>query len=105
VLAQKAAGPLRKRLVQVRVLDPAPLLFHAEVVLARRRPVGYVRAGSYGHTLGGAVGLAMIDAGGAPVDAAYLSSGAWSIDIAGTRYPIAVSLKPMYDPTSERVKQ
>ena len=105
VVAQKAAGPLRKRLVQLRVLDPAPLLFHAEVVWRDDRPVGYVRAGSYGHTLGGAVGLAMVDAGGAPVDAAYLSSGAWSIDIAGTRYPIAVSLRPMYDPTSERVKQ
>ena len=32
------------------------------------KPVGYVRAASYGHTLGGAVGLAMIEAG-EPIDA------------------------------------
>jgi glycine cleavage system aminomethyltransferase T len=56
VLAKKAQGPLKRRLVQVLVKDPEPLLFHAEVVWRDDRPVGYVRAGSYGHTLGGAVG-------------------------------------------------
>ena len=43
VLAQKAAGPLTRRLVQVLVDDPEPLLFHAEVVLPRRR-AGRLRA-------------------------------------------------------------
>ncbi len=65
VLAQKAAGPLTRRLVQVRLLDPEPLMHHAEVVHRDGVAVGYVRAASYGHTLGGAVGLAMLDAGGA----------------------------------------
>src|SRR5689334_5077824 len=32
VLAQKESGPLRRRLVQVLLKDPAPLLFHAAVV-------------------------------------------------------------------------
>src|SRR5262245_29642716 len=32
VAAQKAAGPLTKRLLQVQVLDPQPQMFHAEVV-------------------------------------------------------------------------
>ena len=41
--------------------DPEPLLFHAEIVRRDGKPVGYVRAASYGHTLGGAVGLAMIE--------------------------------------------
>ena len=43
-------------------------MFHAEVVRRDGVPVGYVRAASYGHTLGGAVGLAMVEAG-EPVDA------------------------------------
>ena len=51
-----------------------------------------------------AVGLAMIDAGGAPVDAAYLSSGVWEVDIAGTRYPAMASMKPLYDPEQKRIK-
>ena len=39
------------------------MLFHAEVVRRNGKPVGYVRAASYGFTLGGAVGLAMIEGG------------------------------------------
>ena len=74
VVAAKAAGPLTRRLVQVLVDDPEPLMFHAEVVRRDDRPVGYVRAASYGFTLGGAVGLVMVEAG-EPVNAAYLSSG------------------------------
>ena len=45
-------------LVQVLVEDPEPMLWHAEVIYRDNKAVGYVRAGSYGHTLGGAVGLA-----------------------------------------------
>ncbi len=81
VLAKKAAGPLTKRLVQILLKDPEPLMFHAEVVRRNGRPLGYIRAASYGHTLGGAVGLAMIDAG-EPIDRAYLDAGTWEVDIA-----------------------
>jgi 4-methylaminobutanoate oxidase (formaldehyde-forming) len=102
-LRQKAQGPLKQRLAQVLVKDPEPMLFHAEVVRRNGKPVGYVRAGSYGHTLGGAVGLAMIEAG-EPIDAAYLSEGRWSVDIAGKQYPAEVSLRPMYDPDMKRIK-
>jgi glycine cleavage system aminomethyltransferase T/glycine/D-amino acid oxidase-like deaminating enzyme len=104
VLAEKAAGAPKKRLVQVLLKDPEPLLFHAEIVLRDERAVGYVRAGSYGHTLGGAVGLAMVDAGAAALDAQWLSRGTWEVEIAGRRYPARASLRPFYDPTNQRVK-
>ncbi len=103
VLAQRAKGPLTKRLVQVLVKDPEPLMFHAEVVLRDGRAAGYIRAASYGFTLGGAVGLAMIDAGEA-LDQAWIDRGAWEVDIAGRRYPAAVSLRPLYDPEMRRIK-
>jgi 4-methylaminobutanoate oxidase (formaldehyde-forming) len=32
-----------------------------------------------------------------PVDDAYLNSGKWEVDIAGTRYPAIVSARPLYD--------
>jgi 4-methylaminobutanoate oxidase (formaldehyde-forming) len=103
VLAKKAEGPLRKRLIQVLVRDPKPMMFHAEVVRRNGIPLGYVRAASYGHTLGGAVGLAMIESD-EPIDQAYVDSGDWSVDIAGTLYPATVSLRPLYDPKNERIK-
>ncbi|HVJ91682.1 MAG TPA: FAD-dependent oxidoreductase [Labilithrix sp.] len=103
VLAKRAEGPLRRRLVQVLVKDPEPLMFHAEIVKRNGRALGYVRAASYGFSLGGAVGLAMIDAG-EPIDQAYLDEGTWEVDIAGKSYPAALSIRPLYDPASERVK-
>ena len=107
VLAQKAAGPLARRLVQVLVTDPEPLLFHAEVVRCNDRPCGYLRAASYGHTLGGAVGLAMIEArhvpGGA-IDQRALDAARWDVEIAGARYPAKLSLRPLYDPENRRIK-
>lgn len=103
VLAKKAAGPLTRRLVQILVKDPEPLMFHAEIVKRNGKPVGYVRAASYGFTVGGAVGLAMIEAG-EPVTAAYLDAGTWEVEIAGKTYPAVASLKPLYDPEMKRVK-
>ena len=101
---KKAQGPaFNRRLVQVLVKDPEPLLYHAEVVHRNGEAVGYIRAASYGFTLGGAVGLAMIEAG-EPIDKAYLEGGEWEVDIAGQRYPAEVSLRPMYDPKMERIK-
>jgi len=103
VVAKKAAGPLTRRLLQILVKDPEPMMFHAEVVYRDGVPLGYVRAASYGHSLGGAVGLAMIDAG-EPINQAYLDAGRWEVDIAGTRYLAIASLKPLYDPDNKKVK-
>jgi heterotetrameric sarcosine oxidase gamma subunit len=102
VLARKASGPLRRRLVQVLLEDPEPLLFHAEVVSRNGKPAGYIRAASYGFTLGGAVGLAMVDAD-EPIDQKYLDAGEWTVQIGDACYPASASLRPLYDPSSKRV--
>jgi heterotetrameric sarcosine oxidase gamma subunit len=99
----KARAPYHRRLAQIFVCDPAPLLFHAEVIFRNGQPVGYVRAGSYGHTLGGAVGLFMIEAG-EPIDTPYIETASWEVEIAGKRYPARVSLKPLYDPEMRKIK-
>ncbi|MBB5868137.1 4-methylaminobutanoate oxidase (formaldehyde-forming) [Allocatelliglobosispora scoriae] len=104
VVAQKARGPLTKRLLQILVTDPKPLMFHAEVVRRDGVAVGYLRAASYGFTLGGSVGLAMVDAG-EPLDQAWIDAGSWTVEIAGTDYPAVASLRPLYDPTNARIKQ
>ena len=94
-----------RRLLQVLVKDPEPLLYHAEVIYRNNKAVGYSRAASYGFTLGGAVGLAMIEAG-EPINKSYREKGEWKIDIAGKRYPIEVGLssRPMYDPKMKKVR-
>ena len=104
VIAVKAAGPLPRRLAQVQLLDPEPLMYHAEVVRRDGRPVGYLRAASYGHTLGGAVGLAMIEGHGAPIDHTWIDDATWTVEIAGAEFPAKVSLHPLYDPHNERLR-
>jgi glycine cleavage system aminomethyltransferase T/glycine/D-amino acid oxidase-like deaminating enzyme len=107
VTAYRAGGPPRQRLVQVLLADPEPLLYHAEIVYRSGRPVGYVRAGSYGHTLGAAVGLAMVELDGderGPLDEAWIERGSWEVDVAGRRVPAFASLRPFYDPRSDRVR-
>lgn len=99
----KEEGKKHRRLAQVLVNDPEPFLFHSEVVSRNGKQVGYVRSGSYGFTLGGAVGLFMIEAG-EPINKAYIADGKWEVEIAGKIYPAEVSLRPFYDPKMERIK-
>jgi heterotetrameric sarcosine oxidase gamma subunit len=101
-VAARGRGAPRHRIVSVVLEDPEPLLFHGEVVLRDGVPVGDVRAGSYGWTVGGAVGLAGVghEVG---VTREWLEGGQWEVDVAGTRFPARVGLRPPYDPTSARV--
>ena len=62
-----------------------------------------MRAASYGHTLGGAIGLAFLEPK-QTVDEAYLSTGEWQVEIAGKGYPAIVSARPMYDPKADRTR-
>jgi 4-methylaminobutanoate oxidase (formaldehyde-forming) len=79
------------------------MLFHAEIVRRNGTPCGYIRAASYGHTLGGAVGLAMVSADD-PIDNRWIEAGTWDVEIANTRYPALASLRPLYDPDNKKVK-
>ena len=100
--------PPTRRLVQVLLTDPEPMMVHAEVLRRDGIEVGYLRSASYGFTLGGAVGLAMVDAGlvepGRAVDAEFLAAGDWTVQVGNAIVPARVSLAPMYDPRSERVR-
>jgi len=102
LLAARVPGPPRRRLVQVLVEDPEPLLYGGEPVLRDGRWLGHVRAGAYGHTLGGAVGLAMLeDEAGLPAE--VVNALRLEVDIAGIRYPARASTRPLYDPDRLRI--
>jgi 4-methylaminobutanoate oxidase (formaldehyde-forming) len=101
VLRRKDAG-LSRRLVQFRLTDPEPLLFHNEAIVRDSRIVGTITSGNYGHYLDGAVGLGYVPCEGE--SAADLLGSCYEIEIAGERFEAEASLKPMYDPKSERVR-
>lgn len=103
LLARRHAGPPRRRLAQFLLEDPEPLLHGGEPILRDGRWMGHIRAGAYGHTLGGAVGLGMIE-GEAGIPVEVIQGGRFEIDIAGSRYPARASLRPLYDPDRLRIK-
>jgi 4-methylaminobutanoate oxidase (formaldehyde-forming) len=94
---------MKKRLVQFLLDDPAKTLYHHEPILRDGRTVGHLSSGDYGHTLGGAVGLGYIQTHD-EVTADYIDAGRFEIDVAGERIPAKASLRPMYDPRSERMR-
>ncbi|WP_171124412.1 MULTISPECIES: FAD-dependent oxidoreductase [unclassified Ruegeria] len=101
VIARKETGP-QSRLVQFKLTDPEPLLFHNEPILRDGEYVGYLSSGNYGHTLGGAIGLGYVPCAGEK--AADVLASSYEIDVCGVKVTAEASLKPMYDPKSERVK-
>jgi 4-methylaminobutanoate oxidase (formaldehyde-forming) len=103
LLRQRSQGKLTKRLVQFALEDPEPLLYHNEPIYRDGRLVGYTSSAAYGHTLGRAIALGYVNAPEG-VDQSYLDAGAFEIEVACERVPARASLKPMYDPRSERMR-
>ncbi len=101
VIARKESGP-KNRLVQFKLNDAEPLLFHNEPIVRDGEYVGYLSSGNYGHTLGGAIGLGYVPCEGE--NAADVLASSYEIDVCGVKVKAEASLKPMYDPKSERVK-
>jgi len=71
--------------------------------LPRRCDGRYLTSGSYGHTLGRSVGLGYVRHPDG-VDAAFVNSGSYAIEIAGERHAARASLAPLYDPKGERMR-
>lgn len=103
LMRQRESRPLTSRLVQFLLEDPEPLLFGEEPIFYQGAPVGYLRSGAYGHTLGGAMGMGYVEhADGVTAD--LVNSGGFEIQVAGERIPAKTSLRPMYDPKGLRVR-
>ncbi|MGA0614500.1 GcvT family protein [Paracoccus sp. KR1-242] len=101
VLRKRDAG-LTRRLLQFHLSDPSPLLFHNEPILRDGRIVGQITSGAYGHTLQGAIGLGYVPCRTDETAAEMLASD-YRIEVAGQSFAAEASLKPLYDPQSQRV--
>lgn len=104
---RKADGGLKKRLVQVFVPGD-DMLHHGEVLMNGGKMISEIRSSSYGHSLGGSVGLTMLEIPqGCPdqvVNKEYIKNGDWNIYSGGEYKPCVVSLSPLYDPKSLNIK-
>jgi glycine cleavage system T protein len=99
-LLRQREGGIPKRLVQFQLRSPEPLLYHNEPIWHGDTIVGFVRSAMYAHTLGAAVGLGYVTDAAGGIDA-----DAYEIEVAGVRHAALASLRPLYDPKSERIRR
>ncbi|HEV7251891.1 MAG TPA: FAD-dependent oxidoreductase [Mesorhizobium sp.] len=105
LMKQKAEGPVRRRLVQVKLAGgpDMPMLYHNEPLLRDGEIIGSVTSGAYGHRVHASLGLGYVT-NPAGVTKVGLASGNWEVEIAMKRYPIDVQFGAWYDPQSARVR-
>jgi len=102
LLAQRENG-LPKRLLQFKLRDPEPLLYHNEPIWRNDQIVGHVTSGAYGHTLGACIGLGYVHLGQG-VRSDDVLNGDYEIEVAGVRVPADASLQPLYDPKNQKIR-
>jgi 4-methylaminobutanoate oxidase (formaldehyde-forming) len=96
--------PLRRRMVSLTLADPQAILWGGELILRDGRPVGHLSSAAYGHSLGCAVGMGYLTREELAVDEAFIASGRFQIDIAGTLAEARVHLRPPFDPKGVRIR-
>ena len=102
-LLRQRDTPLTRRLIMFTLHDPEPLLLGDEPIYRDGTLVGRITSGAYGHTVGRSVGMGYV-AHPAGVDAAFLRSARWELEIATERFGARAQLEPPYDPASARVR-
>jgi glycine cleavage system T protein len=103
VLRKRDAG-LSRRMMQFRLTDPEPLVFHNEPILRDGRIVGQLSSGNYGHALGGAIGLGYVPCRTPGESPDEMLASTYSVEVEGQIHAVEASLAPLYDPTSERIR-
>lgn len=102
LLKQKEAG-IDRRLVQFKLEDPEPLLYHDEPILRDGELVGHTTSGMFGYTIGASLGMGYVSA---PLDMprAEVLDATFELTVNGVNQPATASYRSFYDPKSERVR-
>ena len=101
-LYAKSQGLPARRLVQFKLDDPEPLLYHNEPIVMNDDIVGYLSSAMYGHSLGRAIGMGYVKAPALTTE--KLNNANFEIEIATERYSAQASLRSLYDPNNEKLQ-
>ena len=121
-LVEQRERGVQRLLVALALERSDRLLYHNEPIWRDGVLVGRITSGMFGHTVGAALGLGYVSnrdgsdidstsaggstcaRGGASLAAAWIAQGTYEVEVAAERVPARASLRPFYDPASERVK-
>ncbi|WP_306117050.1 MULTISPECIES: FAD-dependent oxidoreductase [unclassified Roseovarius] len=99
--AQRADGV--QKMLATFTVDPDVVLLGRETIYRDGERVGWLTSGGFGHTVGKSIGLGYVRNPDG-VDADFVMSGNYELEVATERFPAQVHLQPLYDPEMTRVK-
>lgn len=102
LMKQRKEG-VRKLMTQFILDDPRPLIYHNEPIWRDDVIVGHMSSGVFGHTLGRSIGMGYVNNENG-VTSKFVESGKYEVEIACKRYTARASIRPFYDPMSERIR-
>jgi sarcosine dehydrogenase len=98
--AQLASG-VKKLLAGFSVAEQVVLLGR-ETIFRDGERVGWLASGGFGHSVDRAIGYGFVRKAG--VDAAFLTSGRYELEVAAERIPAQLHLGALYDPEGLRIR-
>jgi len=101
LLRQKTAG-IKRQLAIFVLQDPEPVLWGGEPIYRDGQAVGYTSSGSYGHSVGAGIGMGYVT-NVEGVNADFIKTGRYEINVNGRRYPASAHTRPPYDPDRKRI--
>ncbi len=90
-------------------VEPDVVLLGRETIYRDGDRVGWLTSAGFGYTLDRSIGYGYVrnpaPAGPQVVTADFVLDASYDLEVAGTRVPATVSLRPLYDPAMTRVKR
>ncbi len=99
--AQKSGGV--KKMLACFTVDPDVVLLGRETIYRNGQRVGWLTSGGYGYTVGKSIGLGYVRNPDG-VDADYVMSGDYELEVATERVRAQLHMKPLYDPKMLKVR-
>ena len=93
-----------KKLLACFAAHPDVVLLGRETIYRNGERVGWLSSGGYGHTVGKSIGYGYVRCKEG-VDADYVLSGTYQLEVATKRVPCQVHLAPLYDPQMNRINK
>lgn len=102
-IEEQRTRPLPRLLAGFTVDDPDVVLLGRETIFRNGHRVGWLASAGWGYTLRANIGLGYVrDPAG--VDASYVMSGEYELEVATEQVKAKAFLKPLYDPEMARIK-
>ncbi len=102
-VAAQSSKPL-PRLLACFTTDPSIVLLGRETIYRNGERVGWLASGGFGYTVNRSIGYGYVRRPDPGVDAEFVLSGNYELEVATERVPATVALEPLYDPANERIR-